>query len=70
MRAPLGFDTTLHIRVEPELREALADVARKERTTPSEVARRGLRALLASRPSTYSDDRLHERPGSSQPVAA
>ena len=57
MRAPLGFDTTLHIRVEPELRDALAVAARKERTTPSEVARRGLRALLASRPLAHVDER-------------
>jgi len=48
MRAHLGFDTTLHIRVEPELRDALADVARRERTTASEVVRRSLRAILAA----------------------
>lgn len=68
MRASLGFDTTLHIRVEPELRDALAVAARKQRTTPSEVARRSLRAILAS--SLRSADDGRERAASSEPVAA
>lgn len=68
MRAPLGFDTTLHIRVEPELRDALAVAARKERTTPSEVVRRSLRAILA--PSLRSADDGRGRAGSSQTVPA
>ena len=47
-RPPLGSRaaTVFQVRLEPELREALERAADTEETTPSEIARRALRAYL------------------------
>ena len=45
------FSQNILIRVEPELRDTLNAVARAEKTTASELARRELRSALASRRS-------------------
>jgi predicted HicB family RNase H-like nuclease len=48
-RKRLCYSGTIFIRAEPELREAVAAAAARERTTQSEFIRRGLRAALAHR---------------------
>ena len=54
-RPPIGSDAAalFQVRLEPELREALAQAADGERTSPSEVARHALRS--------YLDDNLHRQ---------
>jgi predicted HicB family RNase H-like nuclease len=44
MRKPLFCDL-LQVRVEPELREAVCEAARREKTTAAEWTRRALREL-------------------------
>lgn len=43
------FSKAMLLKVEPELKDALADAARKERTSASELIRRELRAAVARR---------------------
>jgi CRISPR-associated endonuclease/helicase Cas3 len=44
--------TVFPVRLEPELRDALNRAARSEHTTPSELARRAIRAYLCPRSTT------------------
>lgn len=42
--------TVFHVRLEPELRQALKRRADEEETTPSDVARQAIRTYLAEKP--------------------
>ena len=65
-RPPLGSRpaTVFQVRLDPELREALERCARTEETTPSEIARRALRAYLqdTSADRTVAGERTDTRP--------
>ena len=50
------FSGALHLRLEPELRDGIAAVARREKTTSAEWIRRELRARVAERGAARPSD--------------
>lgn len=56
-RPPIGSKaaTVFHVRLEPELREALKRRADADETTPSDVVRQAIRTYLAEKPLDERD---------------
>ena len=63
-----SYTKVLRLRAEPELTEALNAVARRERTSVSELVRRELRSVVAAR--NYDAGPPPHRPASGQRIAA
>jgi hypothetical protein len=55
MKSPL-FSGALHLRLEPELRDSIAAVARREKPTSAKWIRRELRERVAVRSAPSDDD--------------